>query len=371
MHHWDPFWAHLASAGYVPVWFHYQAMNHDTSWVAATAALIVAALFAIAVPRTRPACVLILVLTLFWWLGLALFVGALGLCMTPPRSDNWAGVLGLFVGLIVYLLGTRNWAAVLATCYGSLAGGIGFALTDFPNMLGRAQWGPVGRFEALHNLDYWKWMEQGFGLVMGFGVGLGFLRILRGNLAPAKEDVAEGPMDWLALIFLFVIVMWENLFKNVRNWYGHHDIEEALFGLNPRVWFVIVGVVLTLAMLLAIYRHRREAFILWISVIAAFMQAFPSMNRKGVLLVHTSFWLTGGVCTLIVLSLREQPAPVAQDARAADDRGWLPGWKYWAVWACTPVLIWLLATLTVASHTDRKLEGSQQRFETQRIIPTE
>src|SRR5205807_1718168 len=244
MHHWDPFWAHLASAGYVPVWFHYQAMNHDTSWVAATAALIVAALFAIAVPRTRPACVLILVLTLFWWLGLALFVGALGLCMTPPRSDNWAGVLGLFVGLIVYLLGTRNWAAVLATCYGSLAGGIGFALTDFPNMLGRAQWGPVGRFEALHNLDYWKWMEQGFGLVMGFGVGLGFLRILRGNLAPAKEDVAEGPMDWLALIFLFVIVMWENLFKNVRNWYGHHDIEEALFGLNPRVWFVIVGVVL-------------------------------------------------------------------------------------------------------------------------------
>ena len=82
-------------------------------------------------------------------------------------------------------------------------------------MLGRAQWGPVGRFEALHNLDYWKWMEQGFGLVMGFGVGLGFLRILRGNLAPAKEDVAEGPMDWLALIFLFVIEFTHQLTINL------------------------------------------------------------------------------------------------------------------------------------------------------------
>src|SRR6266446_8107956 len=193
-------------------------MNHDTSWVAATAAFVAAAIFALVLPRSRPACVLILVLSLFWWLGLGLFVGVFGWRMTPPRSDNWAGVLGLYVGLVVYLLGTRNRAALSLSLYGLLAGGIGFAVTDLPNMLGRAQGGPIGRYEMLHGLDYWKWMEQGFGLVIGFGVGLGCLRVLRGNLAPPAEDSPGGPSRWLALIFLLVVTMWENLFKNVRNW---------------------------------------------------------------------------------------------------------------------------------------------------------
>src|SRR5262249_15962320 len=153
--------------------------------------------FAIAMPRARPACILVLVLTVCWWLGLALFVGILGLRMTPPRSDNWAGVLGLLVGLLAYLATTRDRAALLLTIYGVLAGGIGFVVADFPNILGRAQWGPIGKYEMLHGLDYWKWMEQGFGLVMGFGVGLGFQRVLRGNLAPPKEDVASGAMGWV------------------------------------------------------------------------------------------------------------------------------------------------------------------------------
>ncbi|HMC90713.1 MAG TPA: hypothetical protein VKI17_14245, partial [Gemmataceae bacterium] len=382
MQHWNSFWEHLVNSGHAPAWFHYQAMNHDTSWVAATAALVVASVFALIMPRTRPACILILILCLFWWLGLALFVGELGWRMTPPRSDNWAGVLGLYVGLFLYLLGTRNWAALSLSLYGILAGGIGFAVTDLLNMLGRAQWGPIGRYEVLHDLDYWKWMEQGFGLLMGFGVGLGCLRLLRGNLAPPAEDSAGGPSRWLALMLLLVVMMWENLFKNVRNWYQHQQILESLFGMDPRFWFGLVGVVLTCAVLLAIYRYQRgdlslvpsSAFgraqllfllILWVAVIAAFMQAFPGVSKKGILLVHTTFWLTGGACTLVVLGLRQQAAAAGQEERAPEDTQWLPRWWYAGTWACVPGLIWLLASLAVAAH-DQPLPGSHLRFETGR-----
>ena len=57
-----------------------------------------------------------------------------------------------------------------------LAGGVSFAVADWVNVLGRGQWGPIGSYEPLQRLDYWKWMEQLFGLLMGVGVAWGFGR---------------------------------------------------------------------------------------------------------------------------------------------------------------------------------------------------
>jgi hypothetical protein len=184
------------------------------------------------------------------------------------------------------------------------------------------------------------------------------------------------------LTLLLVVMMWENLFKNVRNWYQHQQIQESLFGLDPRLWFGLVGAVLTCAVVLAICRYLRgelplvpsSAFgraqllfllILWVAVIAAFMQAFPGMSQKGVLLVHASFWLTAGACTLLVLGLRERPIGPGQQPQAADDTCWFPRWWYWGIWACIPVLIWALARLTVAAH-EQPLPGSHLRFESGR-----
>ena len=102
--------------------------------------------------------------------------------------------------------------------WGFLFGGLGFVIGDFANMLGRAQWGPIGRYEALQGLDYWKWMEQLFGLVTGLGVGAVFLRRLRDKLAPPAEDARVRSLDVAALLFLLIVMMWLNLLKNVRTW---------------------------------------------------------------------------------------------------------------------------------------------------------
>jgi hypothetical protein len=184
---------------------------YDTDWVAATAALLVAGLYAWLRPPARAACGLVALLALGWWLGFGLLTGLLRLRMTPPRSDNWAGCLGLWLALVAYLVRTRNRAALLLSLYGLLAGGIGFAVGDFLNMAGRAQWGLIGRSETLRALDSWKWMEQLFGFVMGFGVGLGFARLA--CLRPV-EDQARGPLRYVALWFLLIAMQWENLHRN-------------------------------------------------------------------------------------------------------------------------------------------------------------
>jgi hypothetical protein len=314
-----------------------------------------------------------------WLLGYGLLRVALGLRMTPPRSDNWAGCVGLFAGLVLFLYAKRDRAALLLTTYGLLAGGFGFAVTDLANMLGRAQWGPIGRYEVLHNLDYWKWMEQGFGLVMGWGVGLGFVRLLRGGLALPVEDQPPGAMRAVALLLLFVVMMWANLFKNVRNWTQGGQLQEGVFGLDPQYWFLIVGLLLAAVVTFAISRHVRgelplvpaTAFgraqvlfllILWVAVLAAFMQAFPSLGHRGALWVHVTFWLTATACTLLVLALPDKPLQPASKAIGPEATTWRPGRAQLVAWIIVPALILLLAWLTVSSHAE-PLYGSHRRFE--------
>ncbi|MHC4070976.1 MAG: hypothetical protein ACYTGS_02915 [Planctomycetota bacterium] len=351
---------------------------NDTDWFAASSALLVAGVCTAIVPRFRPACIFIMVLAAGWWAGYIILTGLLGLHMTPPRSDNWSGCVGLFVALVLYLIWQQNRAALKLALWGFLTGGIGFAVGDFINMLGRAQWGPIGRLEALQGLDYWKWMEQLFGLIMGAGVGMVFLRCVRSKLAPPAEDEDGRNLNTAGLVFLLIVMMWNNLHKNVINWAKGDRVPEHFFGVRAEWWFLLVGLLLSAAVLLAIIQQRRQALplapsspfgrgqllfllILWIAVAGAFVQAFPGMARKGVFFVHTTFWITGGICSLVVLWLSDKPRIPTDLQLTPSDTSWRPGVRYWIGWLLVPILIILLAYLTVSSH-DGPLSGSHLRF---------
>jgi len=352
---------------------------NDTDWFAALSALLVAGMYAAIVPRHRQACFFIMLLASGWLAGYVILTELLGLHMTPPRSDNWSGCVGLFIAIVFYLIYQQNRAALKVTLCGFLTGGIGFAVGDFFNMLGRAQWGPIGSLNALQGLDYWKWMEQLFGLIMGIGIGLAFLGYMRRNLARTVEDKSSSNLNTVGLVFLLLVMMWSNLYKNVRNWANGKHIPEHLFGIPIQWWFLLVGFLLSAMVLIAIIRHRRQelplapsgAFgrgqllfliILWVAVVGAFVQAFPSMARKGVFFVHTTFWLTGGICSLIVLSLSGKPGRQPEQQLAPSDYFWRPGVRHWIGWLLIPVLIILLAYLTV-SLDEEPLPGSHLRFE--------
>jgi len=351
---------------------------HDTDWVAALSALIVALILGLVIRRVRSACLFIFVLAASWWAGYLVLTVALDLHMTPPRSDNWAGCVGLFAGLLAYLLVRRNRTAVVLAAWGFLFGGLGFALGDFVQMLGRAQWGPIGRYPALQGLDYWKWMEQLFGLIMGLGVAAVFLRSVRSKLAPQVQNEANGQLNLLAWLFVLVVMMWSNLHKNVRTWARNENIPEQLMGIDAGYWFLAVGVMLTAVVIAAILRGHKGhlplapptrrgraqllfLLILWIAVVAAFLQALPRMASPGILFVHMTFWITAALSSLALLILPIQPAHIASQALEMTDRSWKPGTKYWLALLLVPVIVLALAYLTRATH-DEELPGGHLRF---------
>jgi len=161
-------------------------------------------------------------------------------------------------------------------------------------------------------------------------------------------------------------------------WANGNHIPENLFGIPAQWWFLMVGIMLSSMILISIFRHRRQDLplapsgnfgrgqllflaILWIAVVGAFTQAFPGMGGKGVFFVHVTFWITGGICSLIVLGLSDKPKTIPEIQIAASDQFWKPGVRYWVSWLLVPVLIMLLAYLTTASH-DEPLPGSHLRF---------
>ncbi|MEN6424300.1 MAG: hypothetical protein ABFE13_02980 [Phycisphaerales bacterium] len=353
---------------------------HDTDWVGASSSLLVAVVCAMLIPTDRGACGFVAVLALGWWAGYLVLTVLLHLHMTPPRSDNWAGSIGLFIALILYLRRHGNRVAVTAAGWGVLIGGIGFVLGDLLNMLGRAQWGPIGRYGILQGLDYWKWMEQSFGLVMGLGVGAVFvLRIAPRSPGPAEDS----PSRWLrtvSLILLAPVMMWLNLSKNVTNWVSGNHVPGEVLGIASTGWFLAIGVLLAAASMVAIVRQHQGALamspgggfgraqllfltILWVFTVGASMQVFPAMTGRGTFLVQVSFWITAGICSVLVLALTGQPArkPAAVDS-------WRLGPRFWVQLCLVPLLLLAIAWMTVASHRE-PLPGSHLRFDTP-LAPT-
>jgi hypothetical protein len=370
-------WFTMSVTGLTP-WLAEKWSLNDTDWVGALSALAVAGAGAALSPSDRGACILIAVLAAGWWAGYLVLTVLFGLHMTPPRSDNWAGCIGLFAALLAYLHRRRDRAALRLGAYGFLMGGLGFVLGDFLQMLGRAQWGPVGRCEALQGLDYWKWMEQSFGLVMGLGIGAVFLGGVRCRLAPAEDGTDARGVRTVALVLLLVVMMWANLHKNVINWAKNSQIPPVLLGIPSTTWLLAIGVVLSGGVLAAILRHRQAGlalspagefgrgqllflFVTWVPVLGALTQALPGMANRSVFLVHASFWLTAGVASWLVIGLTPdtQRTSAAPGVVSGGFRG--PGRRFWLCVFLIPVFLYVTARLTVAAHA-QPLPGSQVRF---------
>ena len=242
-------------------------------------------------------------------------------------------------------------------------------------MLGRAQWGPVGRYEILHGLDYWKWMEQSFGLIMGLGVSAVFLGRVAPRLTPPAEEGGTRRLRLAALVLLLLVMMWANLFKNVRNWTSQRQIAGDVLGLSSSWWLLLIGILLSATVMVALVRHDRRCLALsptadfgrgqllfllvtWVPVVGAFTQALPA---RGVFLVHVSFWITAGLASLIAVSLAPQAAGGGATPHAAAELSWQPGRTFWIALFLTPIILFCAARLTVASHS-QPLSGSALRF---------
>ncbi len=309
---------------------------------------------------------LLLHLALGWFVGFLLLPVLFDVRMTPPRGDNWAGMLGLVGGLILYCVRCRQWPLLAASLVAGTIGGIGFSggaclealLESFGNANlapGLAEpwtnWQysgtdiavPVAALAAqpIHQWEFWlsanwhSFLEQTYGFVNGIAVIAGMAVLWR----RLDRSDASGPREYwtevLAIAIVAPVLMWVNLQKDVAEWTHAPAAVPAImrmpllgFSLSAWAWFnVIFGMgAMAFVMLLNIHTRRRLALlevgwlgrgqwlfllILWVFVIGNFGRIVVHFTEQR-LLTEGVITLNAVLATMLVLLVPRTVAPAPE-----------------------------------------------------------
>lgn len=251
-------------------------IRHDIGWLLGLAAGI-GAYFARR-GKFSPGASLLLHMALGWWAAFLLLPTLLGARMTPPRGDNWAGILGVFGGATIHFARSGLASVVHASLVSGIVGGIGFAGSAWLKLLLVAPGNPArGTDPAVNPLwAHWQganwhsFLEQSYGFVNGLGIALA-LRLLTARL-PRLEPAPPrtGSEERFAAGFVLLGITYLNLVKNVRAWTGARAMPETMksplfegIELSALAWFNTAYLVLAaaLATLMALHARRRVALL--------------------------------------------------------------------------------------------------------------
>jgi len=191
-------------------------------------------------------------MALGWWAGFLLLVNVLGLRMTPPRGDNWAGCLGMTAGIFVWARREGMPVISLTTLASGLAGGLSFA---FAPVLKLSLAEATGLTTNWHSV-----MEQSTGLMNGLGVALTCWLANR-----ATADREEQPEDnvayfWQAwcVVFIWILITWLNLWKNAEEWVKQGAMAAKLYDISVLGWLAAGYAGLTVTLVALLWRHARR-----------------------------------------------------------------------------------------------------------------
>jgi hypothetical protein len=238
-------------------------------------------------------------------LGGLLLRDAGGLSMTPPRSDDWAGISGVFAGATIWFLRNGLGWVSLASVVSGFLGGFAFSFAQLLKLVFlwpgsgyrmataeqaalaaaspaelRAAEGAVHAAAArwlAENPAWAHWQQQNWHSVLeqtyGFFNGLAIVVALA-FLATRLRPQADGPRvrPWsepVALAFVLVLLPYLNLVKNVRVWTEgarplmDDPMQAPLIGaewanLSATGWFRFAFMLLALALLALCAVHRRR-----------------------------------------------------------------------------------------------------------------
>lgn len=340
---------------------------YDSYWVEALAAGGIAILFHAASARMRNATTLILLIVLGWFAGMFILVHLMELRINPPRNDSWAGCIGVLVVLFSYFARQRDRTALTLIIYGFIGGGLGFAIGDFIQMLGRGQWGPIATSKILQQLNYWTVMEQSFGFIMGLVVALGVAHVLHYKPLPAVD---ENTNDWLNMFSMSVIfgpVLWDNFKRNFYGWREVGKLPEDILGLSAgQMMFVMTGLIY-LVILYALNHHRKNqldittsplgnAQLLLVTFISLVMTIQFSTHR-----IHAPnivmFTVESVIAILLLLNIRNSETLLVPTNKESEHAPLL-GRGLMIATLLTPLILLALAWMTMSMDMDQ----NQYRF---------
>ncbi|NQU51829.1 MAG: hypothetical protein HQ522_04760 [Bacteroidetes bacterium] len=245
-------------------------------------------------------------------LGSIFFADYGGLRMTPPRSDDWAGITGVFAGTSLWMWRNKLKPVAVASLISAIIGGLGFAgmqwfkmfMKSFgdPSILANKGYIP-GTEEFIAKAAPWadwqaqnwhSFLEQSYGFANGIAVAvvLAYLasriKIHKDLDEPASERVKGRWTRGFSAISVLLVLTYHNAFKNVNVWGdflkqsvwhrtitntdGTSETVEALWDLpilgripgidflhlTPSWWFTVTWGLLAIACIIIVMRHYRS-----------------------------------------------------------------------------------------------------------------
>lgn len=296
---------------------------YDCDWLGALTAIAAALAFAAVRRRIDRGTSLILYLGIGWWAGFGLLVLVLGLRMTPPRGDNWAGCTGMTLGLLAYCRRHHLVELSRAALVSGFLGGIGFAAASMLKLI-----------EVTSGLDT-NWhsiLEQSTGLFNGLAIAAAMAPLVRSGPEFTDDPHVRRWTEPYAVAFVLVLVTYLNFSKNPGTWIEAGAIAKVLYGLTPGAWFGLAYGLIALAVLAPLIRHLRRPLpimpaswigrgqllylvFLWWVVIGNFERAVVKFAEMRIV-TEWVILANAVVCTLLVLlampetaGMPTEPAP--------------------------------------------------------------
>ena len=201
---------------------------YDSDWLAALVAIVAAVIVIIIRGRIDMGTSLILYLGVGWFVGFLLLVNVLKLRMTPPRGDNWAGCVGMVVGMLAYSWQYKLDGLAFVTLMSGFTGGVAFSFGQLLKLIGIK----TGLQTNWHSV-----MEQLQGLLFGVGIVITFGLIL--NRTPTLDLNPTFPR-WIEMFTVFcvlIVLTYLNYRKAGQTWVDSIDsLPERMFGLPVIGW---------------------------------------------------------------------------------------------------------------------------------------
>ena len=174
-------------------------------------------------------------------LGSLFFADYGGLRITPPRSDDWAGLLGVFAGTSIWMWRNNLRPVAVASLISGIIGGLGLSgilsiqqiMLSFgsPRILenkgilpGSAEFNSITSMWANWQSQNWhSFLEQSYGFVNGIAiaVALGFLASRIKQHKDLDENTGLVKERWtkaFSALFVMLALTYFNVVKNVAVW---------------------------------------------------------------------------------------------------------------------------------------------------------
>ncbi|QOY86660.1 hypothetical protein [Paludibaculum fermentans] len=302
---------------------------------------------------------LILHMGLGWWGGFLLFPVLLGLRMTPPRGDNWAGSLGLCVALMWFFRRNGMHTVLQAALITGFSSGVGFVVGQWLKLCGVS----TGIVTNWHSVT-----EQSYGFIAGLGVALAAYRLAAQNPPLATEVGELRGQSTAYAAFLLVVMTWVNISKNLNSvWLKAGTVPAHFYGLDAYTWFSLAYLALAGVILLLLRAHLHHplailpasnlgrsqllfAVLLWWIVLGNLSRVLPFAPER--LITEGMIHLNACAATLLVLVY----------PREHQDQTALPRCPRFAIWAVASVIVTGLLSWHTLSLYDGPAPGAQFRF---------